>query len=75
MKTQQAIDHAGSARALADLLGITPSAISQWGEDVPTPRTWQLRVLRPDWFKDSERGRSPKNHPGQRSTDQHPKAA
>lgn len=54
MKTQQAIDHAGSARALADLLGITPSAISQWGEDVPESRYWQMQVLRPDWFKTSQ---------------------
>lgn len=50
MKTQDAIDRMGSAKALADLLGITPSAISQWGENVPETRIWQLRVLRPEWF-------------------------
>lgn len=50
MKTQQAIAHAGSARALADLLEITPSAISQWGDEVPESRCWQLRVLKPEWF-------------------------
>lgn len=53
MKTQQAIEHAGSARLLADLLGITPSAISQWGDDLPESRCWQLKVLRPDWFTES----------------------
>lgn len=52
MKTAQAIKQAGSAKALAELLDITPSAISQWGEDVPQPRVWQLRVLRPQWFAD-----------------------
>lgn len=52
MKTEQAIEHAGSARALADLLGITPSAISQWGDEVPEARYWQLRVLHPEWFAD-----------------------
>jgi transcriptional repressor of cell division inhibition gene dicB len=50
MKTQQAIKLAGSAKALADLLGITQSAISQWGESVPPSRVWQLKVLRPAWF-------------------------
>lgn len=52
MKTVQAIKQAGSASALADLLGITPSAVSQWGEQVPNGRVWQLRVLRPEWFAD-----------------------
>jgi hypothetical protein len=50
MKTQQAIAHAGSARELATLLGITPSAISQWGEEVPESRCWQIKVLKPEWF-------------------------
>jgi transcriptional repressor of cell division inhibition gene dicB len=50
MKTEQAIHHAGSHKMLADLLGITPSAVSQWGEEVPQAREWQLKVLRPEWF-------------------------
>lgn len=54
MKTEDAIEHAGSAKALAELLGITPSAISQWGEEVPQPRVWQLMVLRPQWFPATE---------------------
>lgn len=54
MKTQQAIELAGSARLLADLLGITPSAISQWDDELPESRCWQLKVLRPDWFKVEE---------------------
>lgn len=51
MKTQDAISLAGNAKALADLLGISQSAVSQWDEEVPKPREWQLRVLRPHWFK------------------------
>lgn len=51
MKTQTAIELAGNAAALAELLEITPSAVSQWGDDVPGPRVWQLRVLKPAWFK------------------------
>lgn len=51
MKKQQAIDLAGNAAALAKLLTITPSAISQWGGEVPKNRVWQLKVIRPGWFK------------------------
>lgn len=51
MKTSQAIEKAGTAAALAALLDITPGAVSQWGEEVPEARVWQLRVIRPEWFK------------------------
>ena len=51
MKTQRAIELAGGQKALADLLGISVSAISQWDEDVPQARVWQLRLLKPEWFK------------------------
>lgn len=50
MDTKQAIEKAGSAMALAQLLGITRQAISQWGDKVPQGRVWQLRALRPEWF-------------------------
>ena len=52
MKTTFAIEKAGSAAALAKLLGITPGAVSQWGENVPEARVWQLQVLRPEWFSE-----------------------
>ena len=35
---------------LAELLGISQSAISQWKE-IPTARLWQLKLLKPEWFK------------------------
>ncbi len=38
--------------ALASLLGISQAAISQWGDRVPENRVWQLKVLKPEWFKD-----------------------
>lgn len=50
MQTKKAIELAGSATLLASLLGITDSAVSQWGETIPEGREWQLRVLRPEWF-------------------------
>ena len=51
METKKAVEHAGSATALAELLGITISAVSQWGECVPETRVWQLKVLKPAWFE------------------------
>lgn len=50
LKTAEAVSLAGSAAALARLLRISRSAISQWGDDVPTARVWQLKAIRPDWF-------------------------
>lgn len=50
MKTTDAINLAGSASALAELLGITGGAVSQWGEFVPQARIWQLQLLKPEWF-------------------------
>lgn len=50
MKKQEAIDLAGGQFRLAEILGITTAAISQWGDVVPESRVWQLRVVRPEWF-------------------------
>jgi hypothetical protein len=50
MNKSQAIEKAGTATALARLLGITRQAISQWGDELPIQRYWQLKVLRPEWF-------------------------
>ena len=57
MKTAKAIQLAGGHKALADLFGITQSAISQWGEDVPQAREWQLRVIKPEWFAEPKTAR------------------
>jgi hypothetical protein len=51
MKTQDAIKLAGGPTALAELFGITTSAVCQWDEDVPQGREWQLRVIKPEWFE------------------------
>lgn len=56
MKTQVAIHLTGTAKALADLLGITPGAVSQWGDDIPEARMWQLRVIKPEWFASGAEG-------------------
>jgi predicted transcriptional regulator len=49
MTKQELIDKAGSRKALAELLGISLAAISQWTV-VPKARMWQLKNLRPEWF-------------------------
>lgn len=50
MKTAEVISKLGSRNALASLLGISGSAVSQWGERVPELRQYQLRARRPDLF-------------------------
>jgi hypothetical protein len=45
MKTQEAADFFGSRVKLADALGITPAAITGWGEVPPLPRQYQIQVL------------------------------
>jgi len=49
MTKQELIDKAGSRKALAELLGISLAAISQWTV-IPRARLWQLKNLRPEWF-------------------------
>lgn len=37
---------------LAAFFNITPSAVSQWGDDepLPTPRQWELMARKPEIF-------------------------
>lgn len=45
MTKQEAIAALGSAKSLADALGITESAVSQWGDNVPILRQYQLKEM------------------------------
>ncbi len=54
MEKKRAIYYAGSAQALADLLGVTKQAVSAWGDKLPPLRVFQLRQLRPGWFRRKE---------------------
>jgi transcriptional repressor of cell division inhibition gene dicB len=45
MKTLEAIELFGSRRELAEELGISRAAVSQWGEDVPELREYQIRLI------------------------------
>lgn len=44
MTTQQAIDHYGSVKALAEALNIWPHVIYRWGEHPPMARQYELQV-------------------------------
>ena len=51
MNKTEAIKRAGSIRKLATLFGLTTQAIYSWPEQIPPLRVYQLRELRPQWFK------------------------
>jgi len=51
MEKTKAIRLAGSQTKLAEILGISQAAIAQWGNDVPLMRIYQLKSLKPKWFK------------------------
>jgi DNA-binding transcriptional regulator YdaS (Cro superfamily) len=45
MTTEEAKALFGGTRKLAEALGITEQAVSQWGENVPELRVYQIKVL------------------------------
>jgi DNA-binding transcriptional regulator YdaS (Cro superfamily) len=45
MTKKEAIKIFGSAKALADALGISEAAVSQWGHAVPELRVYQIRCI------------------------------
>lgn len=57
MKTETAIQLAGSSAELARILGLSRAAISQWPEDVPLLRVYQLREKKPEWFTQESKKR------------------
>ena len=44
VQTATAIEHFGSVKKLADVLGITISAVCQWGARVPEGRAYQIEI-------------------------------
>lgn len=45
MKTSTAINYYGNASKLADALDVSKQAISQWGDEVPRLRAFELQAL------------------------------
>jgi hypothetical protein len=41
----------GGPSAVAKIFGITPSAVTQWPDQVPEARVFELRGRRPDLFQ------------------------
>ena len=52
MKTQTAIQLAGSKAKLASLLGVSRAAVTQYKEILPPKRIDRLRLVHPEWFID-----------------------
>lgn len=44
MRTQEAVEIFGSQKALAAAIGISPSAVYQWGDTVPMSRRQSIRL-------------------------------
>lgn len=45
MTKKDAIEAFGSAKAVADALGISEGAVSQWGQAIPYLRQCQIKVI------------------------------
>ncbi|WP_429077134.1 Cro/CI family transcriptional regulator [Aeromonas veronii] len=45
MKKQDAIDHFGGVTQLANVLGCSSQAVSQWRDTIPKGRAYQLELL------------------------------
>ena len=50
MKKEDAVRFAGTAKRLAEILGISPPAVSMWGDEIPQLQMYRLKELRPRWF-------------------------
>lgn len=44
MKKQEVVEFFGSARAASKALGLSKSAVQEWGEDVPVSRQAHVRM-------------------------------
>lgn len=45
MRKVDAITYFGSVGALAEKLGITGAAVSQWGDDIPVRRAYEIERM------------------------------
>lgn len=54
MKTETAMALAGGRKQLADILGVTSLTTYRWKPDLPRMREFQLKALRPAWFREAK---------------------
>lgn len=55
MKKADAVAHFGTHEKLANALGISRASVSQWGEDVPELRAFQLERITNGALKNDHR--------------------
>jgi hypothetical protein len=61
MNTSEVAEHFGSKKKLAVALGIHPSAVTMWGEIIPSSRQYQIQVLSKGKFKVEQKATLPNN--------------
>lgn len=44
MRTEEAVEIFGTKNALAEAIGISPSAVYQWGDDIPVSRIKSVQL-------------------------------
>lgn len=54
MKKSDVLQHFKQGKVLAEKLGISEAAVSQWGEDVPPVRQYQIEVITKGALKASQ---------------------
>lgn len=76
MNKRDLIAAAGSPSKLAEILGLTRQAVSDWGELVPELQQYRIRDLRRAWFRkggkmhpDTVRRETVEGHPADASSD------
>lgn len=70
MKKSEAIAHFGTQTQLAKALGITHSSVSQWGEEIPELRAFQIERLTEGQLSCEEKSSAPSTQPSIRGYDQ-----
>lgn len=57
MTKLELLEKLGTLQAIADLFSINRQAVQQWPDDEPIPelRLYQLREMRPQWFRKEKR--------------------
>lgn len=45
MKKSKVVEHFGGSSKVAEVLNISPSSVSEWGEDIPKLRAYQLERI------------------------------
>lgn len=61
MKTSEVIEHYGSKAAIAQALGISKASVTNWGDEPPAGRQYQLQIMTKGRLKADATGNKPKS--------------